>query len=114
MSVPSLTRRTLLAATAGAGLVTPLTGNPVAAAADAAAVRPFTFKASENVLAELRQRIVATQWPDRQTVNDQSQDVPLATLQELARYWASGYDWRRCEAKLDVLPQFVTQIDGID
>jgi pimeloyl-ACP methyl ester carboxylesterase len=78
------------------------------------AIRPFHFKAPPEKLAELRRRIAATQWPDRETVKDQSQGVPLATMQELARYWATEYDWRKCEAKLKALPQFITEIDGLD
>jgi hypothetical protein len=63
---------------------------------------------------ELRRRIDSTRWPDRETVPDESQGVPLATMQELARYWATDYDWRKCEAKLNGLPQFITAIDGLD
>jgi pimeloyl-ACP methyl ester carboxylesterase len=77
-------------------------------------IRPFKFKASEKVLTDLRRRIAATRWPDRETVTDGSQGVQLATMQKLARYWATGYDWRKCEAKLNALPQFMTKIDGLD
>ena len=66
------------------------------------------------VLADLRRRISATKWPDRETVADASQGVHLATIQKLARYWATDYDWRKCEAKLNALPQFITEIDGLD
>ena len=69
---------------------------------------------SINVLAELRRRIAATRWPDPETVTDESQGVPLAMIRELARYWAADYDWRRCEATLNALPHFVTEIDGLD
>jgi pimeloyl-ACP methyl ester carboxylesterase len=79
-----------------------------------AAVRPFQVGFPEAELAELRRRINATRWPERETVADDSQGVPLALMQELARYWASDYDWRRCEAKLNALPQFITEIDGLD
>src|SRR5687768_5608148 len=72
------------------------------------AIRPFHFKAPPEKLVELRRRIAATQWPDKETVKDQSQGVPLATMQELARHWATDYDWRKCEAKLKSLPQFIT------
>ena len=65
-----------------------------------------------SALADLRRRIVATQWPEKETVEDGSQGVPLATLQNLARYWATDYDWRVVEAKLNALPQFITEIDG--
>jgi pimeloyl-ACP methyl ester carboxylesterase len=78
------------------------------------AVRPFRFNVPEAELTELRRRINATKWPERETVADQSQGVQLATMQELARYWATDYDWRTCEAKLNALPQFMTEIDGLD
>ncbi|TCM46923.1 epoxide hydrolase family protein [Kribbella sp. VKM Ac-2568] len=82
--------------------------------ADASAIRPFTFEATEADLEELRARIAATRWPEREPVDDQSQGVQLATIQALARYWETGYDWRACEARLKPLPQFVTEIDGLD
>jgi pimeloyl-ACP methyl ester carboxylesterase len=69
---------------------------------------------AEETLTEMRRRIAATVWPERETVPDSSQGVPLATMQELARYWATDYDLRRCEAQLNALPQFVTEIDGLD
>jgi pimeloyl-ACP methyl ester carboxylesterase len=78
------------------------------------AIRPFHVDVPEEALAEMRRRIAATVWPDRETVADSSQGVPLATMQELARYWATDYDWRPCEARLNALPQFVTEIDGLD
>ena len=77
-------------------------------------VRPFHVDVPEEDLADLRRRIVATRWPERETVADDSQGVPLATIQELARHWATDHDWRRCEAKLNALPQFMTEIDGLD
>ncbi len=77
-------------------------------------IRPFRFKASDEALAELRRRILATQWPEKETVADQSQGVPLATMRELARYWATDHDWRKAEAKLNSYPQFITNIDGLD
>src|ERR687886_235462 len=78
-------------------------------------VRPFpTINVPEEELADLRRRIAATQWPEKETVADQSQGVQLATMQELARYWATDYDWRKVEAKLNALPQFITEIDGLD
>jgi pimeloyl-ACP methyl ester carboxylesterase len=82
--------------------------------ADATAVRPFTIEVPEAELEALRARVAATRWPDKETVADQSQGVSLATSQALARYWAADYDWRRCEAKMNALPQFVTEIDGLD
>jgi pimeloyl-ACP methyl ester carboxylesterase len=84
------------------------------AATDDKAIRPFHFTASKEALADMRKRIAATRWPDKETVNDASQGVQLATIQKLARYWGTDYDWRKCEAKLKALPQFVTTIDGLD
>jgi pimeloyl-ACP methyl ester carboxylesterase len=78
------------------------------------AVRPFRVRFPDADLAELRRRVQATRWPERETVADASQGVQLTTIQALARYWASDYDWRRIEAKLNALPQFVTEIDGLD
>src|SRR5882757_10374102 len=84
-------------------------------AAESEEIRPFHIDmAPETDLADLRRRIVATRWPERETVQDQSQGVQLATVQALARYWATEYDWRKCEAKLKALPQFITEIDGLD
>src|SRR6266540_973191 len=80
----------------------------------ATAIRPFRIEVPEEELAELRRRIAATRWPSRELVADRSQGVQLATMQELARYWATDYDWRACEAKLNALPQFTTEIDGVD
>jgi pimeloyl-ACP methyl ester carboxylesterase len=77
-------------------------------------IRPFHVDVPEEKLTDLRRRIAATQWPDKETVTDQSQGVPLEMMQELARYWATDYDWRRVEARLNALPQFVTEIDGLD
>src|SRR5580693_4622354 len=78
------------------------------------AVRPFRVNFPDAELADMRRRISATRWPDRETVTDQSQGPQLATLQKLARYWATEYDWRKVEARLNAYPQFVTQIDGLD
>jgi pimeloyl-ACP methyl ester carboxylesterase len=78
------------------------------------AIRPFHVSFPDAALADLKRRIVATRWPERETVADQSQGVQLATVQALARYWATDYDWRKCEAKLNALPQFITTIDGVD
>jgi pimeloyl-ACP methyl ester carboxylesterase len=83
-------------------------------AADKNAIRPFHVNVPEAELTELRRRINATKWPERETVMDASQGVQLATIQKLARYWATDYDWRKCEAKLNALPQFITEIDGLD
>src|SRR5437667_8983034 len=81
---------------------------------DKPAIRPFHFEVPEAELIELRRRINATRWPDRETVTDASQGVRLATTQALARYWATEYDWRKIEAKMNALPQFITEIDGLD
>jgi pimeloyl-ACP methyl ester carboxylesterase len=77
-------------------------------------IRPFRVSFPGEALTDLRQRIAATRWPDRETVTDQTQGVQLATTQKLARYWQTEYDWRRCEAKLNALPNFFTEIDGLD
>ena len=77
-------------------------------------IRPFHFKAPQAELDDLKRRIIATRWPEKETVNDQSQGTPLSTLKALADYWASEYDWRKLEAKLEDLPQFITEIDGLD
>jgi pimeloyl-ACP methyl ester carboxylesterase len=78
------------------------------------AIRPFRANVSKAALDDLRRRLQATRWPDKETVDDRSQGVPLATLQQLVRYWGSGYDWRKAEAKLNAFPQFMTTIDGVD
>jgi hypothetical protein len=77
-------------------------------------IRPFRVDTPDEALADLRRRVAATNWPEKETVGDQSQGVPLAMIQELARYWATEYDWRTCEAALNALPQFITEIDGLD
>ena len=77
-------------------------------------VRPFRVDFPEAELTELRRRIKATRWPERETVTDDSQGVPLALMQDLARYWGTDYDWRECEARLNALPHFMTEIDGLD
>src|ERR1700683_2072196 len=77
-------------------------------------IRPFQVDVSEAELTELRRRINATKWPERETVTDQSQGVQLATIQNLATSWGTEYDWRKCEAKLNALPHFITEIDGLD
>jgi pimeloyl-ACP methyl ester carboxylesterase len=77
-------------------------------------IRPFRVNVSDEALTDLRRRILATRWPDKETVADRSQGAQLAMLQELVQYWGSGYDWRKAEAKLNALPQFMTSIDGVD
>jgi len=81
---------------------------------DPAAIRPFRVNIPDAELTDLRRRIQATRWPDKETVGGVNQGVQLATVQKLAKYWASDYDWRKCEARLNALPQFVTEIDGLD
>src|SRR4030081_3492162 len=82
--------------------------------ADKNEIRPFHVNVPETELTELRRRINATKWPERETVTDQSQGVQLATIQALARYWATDYDWRKVEKKLNAVPNFITEIDGLD
>jgi pimeloyl-ACP methyl ester carboxylesterase len=84
------------------------------AGSNGTAIRPFRIRIPESDLIDMRRRISATRWPDRETVEDDSQGVQLAVMQELARYWATDYDWRKCETKLNALPQFLTNIDGLD
>jgi hypothetical protein len=83
-------------------------------AADKIAMRPFHVNVPEAELTELRRRIVAARLPEKETVADFSQGVPLATVQKLARYWATEYDWRKVEARLNAVPNFITEIDGLD
>ena len=105
-----------------AALVLPLAGGAHAADAGAnagtavedRAIRPYTVQIPRAALDDLRRRIAATRWPDRETVTDPSQGVQLEKLQQLVRYWGTDYDWRKAEAKLNALPQFVTTIDGVD
>ncbi|NDZ16071.1 multidrug MFS transporter [Variovorax sp. WS11] len=114
----SLTRRGFLATSAA----TALTASPLVFAATAddetltgrPAIRPFKVRTPQAKLNDLRQRIAATRWPSKQPVADASQGVELATMRKLARYWATDYDWRKVEARLNALPQFVTEIDGVD
>ena len=77
-------------------------------------IRPFQVDMPDEAIAGLRRRVTAARWPSRELVADRSQGVQLATIQELVRYWASDYDWRACEARLNALPQFTTEIDGED
>lgn len=87
---------------------------PAAASLSADAIRPFRIHVTDEALADLDRRVLATRWPARETVADESQGVQLARLQELVRYWGTDYDWRKAEARLNALPQFVTEIDGLD
>src|SRR5689334_25056050 len=115
-SMSEANRRTVLAATAAAGayLLTVsmrtaalAAGEPSEGPADTA-LRPFRIEVPEEALVELRRRLAATRWPDRETVTDESQGVQLATIQELVRHWQTEHDWRKVEARLNGLPQFIT------
>jgi pimeloyl-ACP methyl ester carboxylesterase len=111
--LPFPDRRKVLAASAvvaASGLIP----RQAHAATASDAIRPFSINVPEEVLIDLRRRVAATRWPDRETVTDNTQGVPLATMQELARHWATDYDWRKVEARLNALPQFITEIDGLD
>ncbi len=117
MSEPN--RRTILAATAAAGTlglaasVAPSAAAP-ATAGGTDAIRPLRINFPEEALVDLRRRINATKWPEREQVSDASQGVQLATMQKLARYWATEHDWRKIEARINALPNFITEIDGLD
>jgi pimeloyl-ACP methyl ester carboxylesterase len=110
------TRRHFLAAAAATGAVSALVPGaaPAATPAGDASIRPFRIHVPQDAIDDLRRRIAATRWPDKETVNDRSQGVPLAKLKPLVEYWGTGYDWRKGEARLNALPQFVTTIDGLD
>ncbi|MDR9808193.1 epoxide hydrolase family protein [Rhizobium hidalgonense] len=112
-TLPSPTRRQLLTATAAIA-ATSLLPRTLRAATATDTIRPFRVNISDEQIADMRQRILATRWPEKETVADQSQGVQLATMQTLARYWATDYDWRKGEAKLNAYPQFITEIDGLD
>ena len=109
----SPTRRELLAVTAAAAAVSIIPGTLRASAGDET-IRPFTAHIPDEEISELRRRIAATRWPDPETVNDQSQGIQLAKLKPLVEYWGAGYDWRKAEAKVNALPQFMTTIDDVD
>jgi pimeloyl-ACP methyl ester carboxylesterase len=111
--VSSPTRRSFLANSAATAAVGLLPAELRAATGDDT-IRPFRVDFPDAALIDLRQRIVATKWPEPETVTDATQGVQLATIKELARYWATGHDWRKVEARLNGLPQFMTEIDGLD
>ncbi len=120
---PSHTRRAVLAATAAAGAFGLATSGPPPVrsgaakpgeAAEDSAIRPFRVDIPEDAIVDLRRRVAATRWPERETVKDPSQGVQLATIQQLAHYWQTSHDWRKVEARLNALPQFITEIDGLD
>jgi pimeloyl-ACP methyl ester carboxylesterase len=107
------TRRELLAATAVAGAIS-LLPRTLRAAVGGDSIRPFRVDIPDEQLIDLRRRIAATRWPERETVTDTSQGVQLASIRELAHYWGTDYDWRKVEARLNALPMFITEIDGLD
>lgn len=107
------TRRELLAGTIAAGAAAILPAG-FAKAAQTSPIRPFSVNIPQDALDDLRRRIAATRWPEQETVDDQSQGIQLAKIRPLVEYWGSGYDWRKAEAKLNALPQFMTGIDGVD
>ena len=118
-SSTSLTRRSALNLSAAAGAASLLPAPSASAdeardATDARSIRPFSIRIPEEAIVDLRQRIAMTRWPERENVADASQGVQLAKLQPLVRYWGTDYDWRKAEAKLNALPQFITEIDGLD
>lgn len=130
-SISSLSRRGFLATSAAALSITPLANASTAGAvgevastgtvasvphrgADDGVIRPLTVHVPQAKLDDLRRRILATQWPEKETVPGTSQGVPLATMEALAQHWATGYDWRKVETRLNSLPNFVTEIDGLD
>jgi len=113
-------RRQLLTTTTmglvAAGAASLLATHPAQAATGEAreAIRPFHIHFPEKDLVDLRHRLAATRWPEKETVADDTQGVPLATMRELVRHWQADYDWRKVEARLNALPQFITEIDGLD
>jgi len=115
MSTPSLslTRRHLLAGSLAAGALGLLPAK-ASSAIDSEALHPFQVNVPDEAIVDLRRRLAAARWPGRETVPDQSQGVQLATLQDLVSYWMTDYDWRKVEARLNTLPMFVTEIDGLD
>jgi len=107
------TQRNVPAASAAANAAS-LKSGQIAAATDSGMIRPFRMTFPDELLVDMHRRIVETRWPEKETVADASQGVQLATMQKLARYWVTEYNWRRCEAQLNALPQFITEIDGLD
>ena len=109
----SSNRRSFLASSVAVGAAALLVAKAHAASGDEA-IRPFHVNFPEEQLVDLRRRVKATLWPDKETVTDASQGVQLATMQKLAQYWANEHDWRKCEAKINAVPNFITEIDGLD
>jgi pimeloyl-ACP methyl ester carboxylesterase len=109
----SLSRRNVLTSSAAVG-ASALFATSARAAAGDGSIRPFHVNIPQDQLVDLRRRVLATRWPERETVTDRSQGVQLAKIQEIVRYWGKDYDWRKVEARLNALPQFMTEIDGLD
>src|SRR5262249_2040973 len=101
-------------AAVGLGLALKGEGSMAASSSGTDAIRPFHVDVPQSALDDLRRRIADTRWPDKETVNDASQGVPLAKLQEIASYWGTRYDWPKIEARLNALPMFTTEIDGVE
>jgi hypothetical protein len=110
---PSPDRRKVLGASAAVA-ASSLILRHAHAATTRDAISPFQINFPKEQLVDLRRRIAMTRWPEQETVTDDSQGVPLAMMQELVHYWGTDYDWRKCEAKLNGLPNFITEIDGLD
>ncbi|WP_428832846.1 epoxide hydrolase family protein [Pseudaminobacter soli (ex Li et al. 2025)] len=113
MTMSNPTRREVLATAAAIGAASVLPGQ-AAAAQNNDVIRPFQISFPDEDLADLRRRVQATKWPDKEQVADTTQGVQLATMQQLAQYWATQHDWRKCEARLNAVPNFITEIDGLD
>ncbi|CAN7355592.1 epoxide hydrolase family protein [Rhizobium sp. LjRoot258] len=109
-----ITRRTVLASAAAAGAVGLFAGKTAVSAGDSEAIRPFQFKASDEQLTDLHNRLLATRLPEKETVNDFSQGVPLKTIKQVLQHWQTNYDWRKVEARINSYPNFITEIDGLD
>jgi hypothetical protein len=109
----SPTRRELLATATAAATVSLFPGM-LGVVAAGTSIRPFSISVPEDALVDLRRRIAETRWPDKETVTDRSQGNQLGKLQEIVRYWGTDYDWRKVEARLNALPMFITEIDGVD
>src|SRR5215510_12297200 len=113
MSGTTPSRRDVIATSVAASAAS-LLPEHLSAQGDQNTIRPFHVAIREEVLTDLRRRITATRWPGKETVADRSQGVQLARIQALVSYWGTDYDWRKAEAKLNTLPQFMTSIDGLD
>ncbi|WP_064686562.1 epoxide hydrolase family protein [Rhizobium bangladeshense] len=109
-----ITRRTVLASAAAAGTVGLFAGKTAVSAGDNEAIRPFQFKAPDEQLTDLHNRLLATRLPEKETVDDFSQGVPLKTIKQVLQHWQTNYDWRKVEARINSYPNFITEIDGLD